>query len=180
MELNEKTLTKEYMYRGKVVNMRRDKAELPDGQIVDREVVEHPGGVAIALEGDDGKFFLVKQWRYAQEKVLMEFPAGKKEKGEDPLDTAKREIVEETGYEGNDFVFLGEMVPTGAYDSEVISMYYAKQGAYRGQHFDDDENLQLCRMDLDELTEEIINGKIPDGKTMAMVLLIKEMKKRRK
>ena len=179
MDFEEKTLCKEYLYHGKVVTVRRDKAQLQDGQIVDREVVEHPGGVGIALKDEQDRFFLVTQWRYAQERALLEFPAGKKEKGEDPLTTAKREIIEETGYEGKNWVFLGEMVPTGAYDSEVIHMYYAEIGEYRGQHLDADENLGLSRMTLDELTEEIVRGNVPDGKTMAMTFLLKEYMKRK-
>ena len=99
MDMIEKTKEKNYKFHGKVINLRTDLATAPDGSEVYREVVEHPGGVAIALEDEDGTFFMVTQYRYAQEKILLEFPAGKKEIGEDPMDTAKREIIEETGYE---------------------------------------------------------------------------------
>ena len=122
MDLKEKQLSADYRFRGHIINVRVDEARMPDGQIVSREVVEHPGGVGIALEDEEGKFFLVTQWRYAQEQVTIEFPAGKREKGEDDLLTARREIIEETGYEGEDFVYLGSMIPTGAYDSEQIGM----------------------------------------------------------
>jgi len=82
MELKEKTLKKEYVYEGRIINVRSDTAEQPDGLIVPREVVEHPGGVGIALEDAEGKFFFVRQWRYAQYEETLEYPAGKKEKGE--------------------------------------------------------------------------------------------------
>ena len=99
-ELEEKTLTKTYVYEGPVVNLREDTAEMPDHTIANRTLVEHPGGVGIALEDEEGRFYFVSQWRYAQSVVTLEYPAGKREKGEDDLAVAKREIAEETGYEG--------------------------------------------------------------------------------
>ena len=79
---------------------------------------------------------------------MTEYPAGKREPGEEPLLTAQREIIEETGYEGRDFVYLGNMVPTPAYDTEVIELYYARSGKYiKGQHLDDDESIRLFKTD---------------------------------
>ncbi len=176
-KLEEKQISSEYVYCGKVIKVRVDQARIPNGNVTLREVVEHPGGVAIALEDEEGKFFLVTQWRYAQEKEVLEFPAGKREPGEDPLTTAKREIAEETGYTAKDFVNLGEMIPTGAYDSEVIHMYYAKTDSYVGEHFDDDENLVPERMTLAEIVKKIMDREITDGKTMVMALKIQEMKR---
>lgn len=180
MELKEKTVKQTTVYDGHIIKVRLDEAELPDGSHAPREVVVHPGGVGIALEGEDGKFFFVKQYRYGQGIVMLEYPAGKKEPGEDPLETAKREIVEETGYEGEGFVRLGSLVPTPAYDSEVIELYYAKQGAFRGQHLDQDENINLTRLSLDEITEMVVNGEVTDAKTVAMTFLIREFKNRGK
>ena len=179
MDFKEKQLSAEYHFKGKVINLRTDQAVTADGQEVYREVVEHPGGVGIALEDEEGKFFLVTQYRYAQEMILKEFPAGKKEPGEDPFLTASREIIEETGYEGKDYVYLGKMVPTGAYDTEVIDFYYAKQGEFKGQHLDEDENLNLSKMTLDEIIDEIMEQKIIDGKTIAMAFMIREYKARK-
>ena len=178
MDMEEKTLTKEYVFEGKILNMRKDTAQMPDGMVVDREVVEHPGGVGIALEDENGRFCFVRQWRYAHGEVTLEFPAGKKEAGEDALTTAKREIVEETGYEGKDFVYLGKMYPTPAYDTEVVTFYYAKQGNFKGQHLDEDEYINVERYTLDEMIEQCVKGEIPDAKTMSMVLLIKAKKER--
>ena len=176
----EKTLTKEAVYDGRILHVRKDTAELEDGMVVDREVVEHPGGVGIALEDEDGTFFMVRQFRYAQQEETLEFPAGKKEKGEDPLTTAKREIVEETGYEGTDWVYLGKMYPTPAYDTEVIDMYYAKKGRFVGQHFDEDECIEVCKLTLDALSDKILANEIPDAKTIGMTFFVKENKTRGK
>ena len=177
-DLNEKTRKTNYVYQGKILKLREDQAEMPDGQICDREVVEHPGGVGIALEDEEGKFFFVSQWRYAQKEVTLEYPAGKREGTEDDLHTAMREIVEETGYEGTDWQYLGLLYPTPAYDSETIGMYYAKKGKFLGQNLDDDEYIHVSRLSLDEITDQIVAGKIHDAKTVAMTFLVKEKKRR--
>ena len=177
-DLSQKKLSEEEIFDGYIIRVRRDKAKMPDGQIVDREVVEHPGGVAIALEDENGEFYMVTQWRYAQEQVTMEYPAGKKEPGEDPLETAKREIIEETGYEGVDWKYLGSMMPTPAYDTEVIELYYARKGAFKGQHLDSDEDLDVRTYSLEELTERTEKGELRDAKTMYMTLLLQELKRR--
>ena len=176
MDLKEKTISKEYVYHGLILNVRKDEAETADGQRVPREVVEHPGGVGIAMEDEEGKFFLVTQYRYAQEAIMTEYPAGKREPGEEPLITAQREIVEETGYEGKDFFYLGQMAPTPAYDSEIIHLYYARQGAFVGQHLDDDEDLNVSKMTLDEITAKIVKGEITDAKTIGMTFLVRAYK----
>ena len=95
MDLKEKTIKKDYVYRGLILNVRKDEAETADGQRVPREVVEHPGGVGIAMEDDEGKFFMVTQYRYAQEKVMTEYPAGKREPGETGEEALIRECREE-------------------------------------------------------------------------------------
>lgn len=180
MELKETPVSQKTVYDGHIIKVRLDEAELPDGTRAPREVVEHPGGVGIALEDEEGKFFFVRQYRYGQSKVMLEYPAGKKEKGEDPMMTAKREIIEETGYEGRDFVRLGSLVPTPAYDTEVIELYYARQGEFVGQHLDEDENIRLTKLTLDEITEKIVSGEVTDAKTVAMTFLIREFKERGK
>lgn len=177
-DLTEKQIETRRIYDGTVIHLRKDRAEMPDGLVMDREVVEHPGGVGIALEDKEGKFFFVSQWRYAQNEVTLEYPAGKKEAGEDRFITAQREVIEETGYEGKDWIYLGKMYPTPAYDNEVIDMYYAKAGEYRGQNLDEDEYLNVSRYSLDEITDKIVKGEVPDGKTIAMTFLVKELREK--
>lgn len=174
MKYKEKTINEEIVYNGKIITVRHDKAITSFNQEVDREVVVHPGGVGIALEDKDGNFYMVRQYRYGQSKEMLEFPAGKKEKGEDPLTTAKREIQEEVGYEGEDFEYLGELVPTPAYDTEVIDLYYARVGKKVGQHFDDDEYVEIEKHSLEEIIDLILKGDITDAKTVTMAFLIKE------
>lgn len=177
-DLSQKKLSEKEIYSGSILRVRKDQAQLPDGQLVEREVVEHPGGVAIALEDEKGEFYMVTQWRYAQAQVTLEFPAGKKEPGEDPMETARREIVEETGYEGTEWRILGSMMPTPAYDTELIELYYARKGAFKGQHLDSDEDLDVRTYSLGELVQKAVDGELRDAKTMYMVLLLQELKRR--
>lgn len=176
-KLHEKQISYTYPYKGRVVNVRVDEAEIANGSIVSREVVEHPGGVCIAMEDEEGRFFMVSQWRYAQERVLLEFPAGKLEKGEDPREAILREAKEETGYEAVDLEEIGEFVPTGAYGQELVHLYYAKKGNYVGQHLDEDEDVVVSKMTLDEIIEAIMKNEIIDGKTCVLAFKIRERKR---
>ena len=171
-------LTREEIFEGKILHIYKDTVEIDENLTVEREVVQHIGGVGIALEDNDGKFFFVKQFRYAQQEETLEFPAGKKEQGEEPLTTAKREIQEETGYTGKDWTYMGKIYPTPAYDTEVIDLYYAKADQYIGQHLDEDEQIQTYKYSLEELIEFIMEVKIPDAKTVSMAMFIREMKNR--
>lgn len=175
----QKPIQQEHIYQGAVFNVRKDLAQMHEGKIVTREVVEHRGGVAIAMEREDGSFFLVRQWRYAQAKLMLEFPAGKKEIGEDPFTTAQREIQEETGYQGVDWQPLGQLVPTPAYDTEVIHLYYCKQGKFVGQHLDEDEELQVEYLTSEQIIDLVRSGEIDDAKTMAMAYMVKDLQQQR-
>ena len=173
-DLKQKRMRTHLVYRGPVFNVRQDEACMPDGRLVRREVVEHRGGVAIAMENKDGTFFMVRQWRYAYQGVLLEYPAGKKEAHEDSLVTAKREIREETGYEGIAWNYLGRITPTPAYDEEIIDLFYAKCGDFKGQQLDSDEELNVCTMSFDDIRKQIAAGEIIDAKTIALTFLIQE------
>lgn len=163
------------VYEGKIIHVRVDQAEVM-GKKVTREVVEHPGGVAILAMTDEGKVLCVQQYRYAQGREMLEVPAGKLEYHEDPFLTGKRELQEETGYEAKNWVFLGEFIPTGAYLEEKIWMYYADQLQFVGQKFDEDEFIEVIKLSLEELKGKILDQSIIDGKTMAMVLKVDLMK----
>ena len=98
MEFEEKTISSETVYDGKIINVRLEKVELQDGRIADRELVGHSGGVGIIAVDNDGQVFMVSQYRIAARSIMLEIPAGKLEYGEDPLECGKRELIEETGY----------------------------------------------------------------------------------
>ena len=168
--MKETTLTKKYVFNGKVVNMRTDTAVTDDGMEVYREVVEHPGGVGIALEDEEGRFFMVKQYRYPHQRVMLEIPAGKLEKGEDHADCGRRELLEETGCTCSEYIYLGQVIPTPAYDSEVIHMYLAKGLTYSKQDLDEDEFLEVEKIPLAKAVKMVMNGEIADSKTQIGIL----------
>jgi len=180
MANNFKVIASRTVFDGQILQVRVDQLRLDDGQQVSREVVVHHGGAAVALQADDGSFLMVRQYRYGSGQYQLEFPAGKKEPGEDGLAVVTREVAEETGYEGRGFVSLGSIVPTGAYDSEVIDMFYARQGAYVGQHLDSDERLEVLRMTLDELTAKVMDNEIVDAKTIVMIMMLNQRAERNK
>ena len=143
MKLEEKTLKANYIYNGKVINVRCDDVVLPNGNTSKREIVEHRGGVGIIPY--DGKYvYMVKQFRYAFKEELLEIPAGKREYDEKPIETAKRELYEEIGATAKDFIFLGEFFPTVGYCEEIIYLYLAKDLKFTNRlHLDADEFLNV-------------------------------------
>lgn len=177
MNLKEKQLESEYLYKGRIINLRRDKAELPNGAVALREVVEHPGGVCVAAITENDEVLLVKQFRYPYSEEILEIPAGKRDKGgENPLECGKRELKEETGASAEEFIPLGELYPSPGYCGEVIWMYAAKGLTYGEQNPDEDEFLDVIKMPLEKVVELIINGEIKDAKTQAAVLKLKYLK----
>lgn len=176
MSFKERTVSRNLKYDGFVVDLYEDDVILSDGSPTKRVVIEHPGGVTIAMEDEEGKFFMVRQWRYGQGKEMLEFPAGTKEKGEEPIETAKREVAEETGYEAKHIEYIGTEIPTAAYNTEHVELYYATKGKYVGQHLDDSEFLELESYTLDEIEEMIFNHEIEDAKTVMLVYLLRNKK----
>ena len=164
----EKQLERKEIYNGKVIRVVKDEVILDDGSKSYREVVLHNGGACIALE-KDGKFFMVSQFRYALGKQMLEFPAGKIEKGEDPAQTILREAIEETGFEVKNLKSLGSIIPTCGYCTERIYLYYGEAGEEVGQHFDPDERIDLKLYSLCQIKEMIKDGMIDDAKTIAIV-----------
>lgn len=170
MELTEKTLTSALQWQGKILRLRVDTAELPDGATATREVVEHPGGVGIVALTEDRQVLLVRQYRYPFGQVLTEIPAGKRERGEDPLLTAKRELEEETGYTAASFEPLGTLYPTPGFCDEVIYLYLATDLRQTAPHPDEDEFLQVEQQPLDALVADVLAGRIADAKTQTALL----------
>lgn len=174
MNLTEKQLTKEYIFKGKVINLRRDTALLPNNTEAIREVVEHNGGVCVAALTDNNEVLFVKQFRYPYMEEILEIPAGKRDSlNEDPLLCGKRELKEETGATAKKFIPLGELYPTPGYCGEIIWMFAATDLTFGDQDPDDDEFLEVKKIPLEKAVEMILKGEIKDAKTLAAVLKLK-------
>lgn len=179
MHLEEKQLTSEYIYNGKIIKLRRDTALLPNGKTSTREVIEHNGGVCVAALTDNDEVLFVKQFRYPYMEIVTEIPAGKRDGAdEDPLVCGKRELKEETGAEAESFIPLGKLYPSPGYCGEVIWMFAATDLRYGEQHPDDDEFLSVEKIPLEKAVQMILSGEITDAKTQAAVLKLKLLKDR--
>lgn len=173
MHLEEKQVSSELKYDGKIVKLYCDMAKLENGKIVKREVVKHPGGVCVVALCDDNCVLFVRQFRYPYGRVLLEVPAGKLEYGEDHRTCGLRELKEETGCTCDSFEYLGNILPTPAYNTEVIHIYLAR-GLHSGeQHLDNDEFLEVEKIPLDKAVEMIMNNEIADAKTQIAILKTK-------
>ena len=169
MDLEEKTVQKNYIYRGKIVNLRCDAAVLPDGRPCKREVIEHSGGAAVlCVQG--GKVALVRQFRYAYGEAIYEIPAGKLNAGEDPMLAAKRELEEETGLQAGRLVHLFTLYPTPGYTNEKIYIYEAEGVQAGAQHLDEGEFLNVEYMPVRDALSMVENGTIRDAKTIVALL----------
>jgi len=173
MDFFERQIETKQVYGGIVVNIRRDTAELQNGKQVDREVVEHPGGVGIVPLTDDCKVVMVRQYRYPVEKELLEIPAGKLSQGEQPLECAIRELSEETGYSAGRYVFLGETYPSPGFCRESLYLYLALDMQKGEAHLDDDELLSVEEIEIDELIDRIMSNELADGKTIVGIMKAK-------
>jgi len=177
MKLDEKQINREVIFQGKVFNVYKDKIILPDNTESFRELVEHKGGVCIAAKMENNDYLMVTQYRYPIKQVFFEFVAGKKEQDEDPLKTAQRELIEETGYQAKNFIYMGSFVPTCGYSSEIIDMYYADDLTFVGQNLDENEFLNVSSIKLDDLIEMIMNNEVTDAKTIILALKLKNLGK---
>lgn len=165
MEFEEKTLSSEYVFNGKVIDVRRDEVLVSNGAKSLREVVEHSGGVVIVGKKDD-KILMVKQYRYPLSDVSLELPAGKLEKGENPDLASRRELEEETGYVSDNWTSLGHIYTTPGFCDEKLYLYYAKDLTYKEQNPDEDEVIQCSEYRVDEVFDMIDEGIINDSKTI--------------
>lgn len=178
MKLEEKTLSKNYIYEGRIIKLRVDEALLPNGTTARREVVEHNGGVCVAAVTDSDEILFVRQFRYPYGEVVLEIPAGKRDsKDEIPIECGKRELKEETGATADEFISLGELYPTPGYCGEIIWLFAAK-----GLHFgetdpDEDEFVEVEKIPFDKAVEMILNGEIKDAKTQTAILKLNELRR---
>jgi ADP-ribose pyrophosphatase len=168
---HEKTVKTEYVYKGKILNLRNDEVVFPNGTKSQREIVEHNGGSCILCVEDD-KILLVRQFRYALNKEIWEIPAGKLEKGEEPSLTAVRELEEECGYRAGEVKLLFTVYPTPGYDTETIYIYRAYNLKKTQTNFDEGEDIESRWFSFSEVKKMIDDGEINDGKTLIALLSV--------
>lgn len=165
--LHEIQLESTQVYRGKLLDVRHDRIQLPDGKESAREYVMHPGAVLIIPLLDNGELIFERQFRYPLGRAFLELPAGKIEPGEDILNTATRELLEETGHSASAWRYLGVMHPCIGYSNERIEIFLAR-GLQResGQQLDHGEFLDVLKLSLDDALLAFRQGEITDGKTI--------------
>ncbi len=178
MNLEEKQISFDYKFKGKIINLRVDEALLPNGAVATREVIEHNGGICVVPITENGEVLMVEQYRYPYSEVVLEIPAGKRDGDEEPLEGGKRELKEETGAVAENYTFLGELYPTPGYCGEVIYMYLATGLSYGETAPDEDEFLNLKKVPLEKAVEMIMSGEIKDAKTQAAILKAERMLKK--
>ena len=174
MDLTERMESSQTIFEGHIVKLTVDQVRLPDGNPAQREVVYHPGGVAVlALDGEN-RVTLVRQYRYPIRQLLLELPAGKLDQGlEDPIEGARRELAEETGLEAEEWTYLGHILASPGFCTEDLHMYLARGLTRKGQHLDEDEFLDVVTMPFEELVGQVMDGTITDAKTVAATLKVK-------
>ncbi|OEZ96771.1 NUDIX domain-containing protein [Duganella phyllosphaerae] len=166
MNLTETRLDGDLAYDGHFLKVQRDDIELPNGRRAVREYIKHPGAVVILPVFDDGRVLLENQFRYPLHRTFIEFPAGKIDPNEDPLDCAKRELIEETGYTATDWQFVCTIHNAIAYADEHLDIYLARGLVAGEQKLDEGEFLELFTAPLDDLLQWVREGKVTDVKTV--------------
>ena len=161
----------EDIFDGVILNVKRDQVRLPNGHQSVREVIRHVGAVCVVPVTEDGRVVVERQYRYPIDQVITEIPAGKLDsKEEERLSAAKRELMEATGITADIWTDMGLYYGAPAYSDEKITMYLA-QGLHMGeQHLDPDEFLNVEFVPIEDLIEEILTGKLTDGKTQVAIL----------
>ncbi len=175
--LDEKFVDSKIGFSGNLLKVKVDTVILPNGNKATREVINHPGAVAIIPILEDGSIVFVKQFRYALDTVMYEIPAGKLDAGEEPDICAARELSEETGYEAGNWQYLTGIVTTPGFTDEVIHLYVARDLKKFEQHTDADEFINIEIIPENKVNEMIINGDIFDSKTLAAFAVYNLLKK---
>lgn len=170
MHLEEKTISSETIYEGVIFTVRKDSAELENGSVARRDIILHSGGVCVIPVTENNEIFMVRQYRYPFHEITCEIPAGKLNYGENHAECGKRELLEETGCTCSEYIYLGEMYPTPAYNSEITHMYLAKGLEYKKQNLDDDEFLDVIKIPLEKAVEMVMKNELKDGKTQLVIL----------
>lgn len=160
-------VSSEQILLGDFLDVRRDKARLPDGTLATREYVIHPGAVMVVAQLDDGRIVLERQFRYPVRSVMTEFPAGKLDAGESTLHCAQRELLEETGYTAREWARAGIMHPVISYSTEFIEIWFARGLSHGERKLDEGEFLDVFTATPQDLFDWCRSGKVTDAKTLA-------------
>lgn len=175
--MNFKIIKSEILYKGKVFDHQVDEIEYNSGNKGIREIAIHPGGAVVVPVKDDEKIILVKQFRYPLQKTLIELPAGKLEKGEDPLVCATRELEEETGYKSNKIFKLGEIYTAPGYCTEILHIYSATELIPGNHNREEGEHgMEILELTMNEIQQMIMNGEITDAKTIVGIYYLQNSK----
>lgn len=172
MDLKEHLVRGEEVFAGTLLRVRRDVVRLPDGSESVREYIRHPGAVAVVALFDDGRVLLERQFRYPHGREFIELPAGKLEPGEPHAETARRELLEETGYVASSWTRLGLINPSIAYTDETIELYLARGLEKREAKLDAGEFLEVLTPSFDEAIAMLRDGRITDAKTITGLLWV--------
>ena len=171
--MEEKTFKSKTIYQGKIINLRLDKVKLPNGKLTEREIIEHPGAVAILPSISPGRIILIKQYRKPVEEILYEIPAGKLNPGEDEIKCARRELEEETGFQAKKITKLVSFYPTPGISNEKISIFKAENLKKVLSSPESDEFIKIEEIEIDEAIRKIRSGEIKDSKTIIGLLMLK-------
>ena len=174
--LRETRLASQELLRGHFLNAMRDTVRLPDGQEASREYVIHPGAVMVVAELPDGRLVLERQFRYPVQSVMVEFPAGKLDPGEDSLVCAQRELLEETGYTARQWARAGVLHPVISYSTEFIDIWFARELTAGERKLDSGEFLDVFSASADELLQWCRDGRITDAKTLTGILWLQNLR----
>lgn len=163
--LEEKTLSSKQIFRGRYLKVEQDQVQAPDGKVYTREYILHPGAAMMIPLLPNGNVVMIHQYRHAVKQVFLEFPAGKRDHGEETLLTAQRELKEETGYEAKDWKFLTTIHPVIGYSNEHIDLYLAKDLIHTEQRLDQGEFIEVLEVAPQDLMNLVRQGKVSDVKT---------------
>lgn len=175
MDIREKTIDSKPIYDGKIIKVALDTVVCPNGRQALREIVRHPGGVAVVPVDDNGYVYMVRQYRIPYDKILLEVPAGKLDKGENPDVAAGRELREETGLSAQKLTFMGSFYPSVGFCDENLRMYLATGLTLGETDPDEDEFVDVEKIHIDALINMIMSNEICDGKTIAAIFKAREL-----
>lgn len=169
-------VSSEYVFRGFFLKVIRDIVRLPNGKQATREYIHHPGAALIIPLLDNGRLVMEKQYRHALKKVFLEFPAGKMDQGETPLQTAQRELLEETGYTAKEWKHLTTIHPVIGYANERIEIFLAQGLEQKGAQLDEGEHLDVVETEFTDLLKLVQAGEVTDVKTQIGVFWLEKIK----